>query len=209
MSLAQDLPSVWNASSDLRLKQRIIHIVLREIIADFDEQSKAVTLILHWTGGQHSQVQWNKTTNGWPGRDLVAADEVIRKMAKEFRDDEIALTLNRKAPGKGPGTGWTAKSVARVRAKRNIAEFQEIEPTAPTLTLQSAAIRLQVSPAIIQRLIRKGIIPARQIVGGAPWRIPAVTLESEAVKQALLGLHRKPNTKRFTDDRQQHMFSTT
>ena len=115
VALAQDLPQVWNTSTDSRLKQRIIHLVLREVIADFDAQSQAVTLVLHWTGGRHSEVQWLKNTYGWPGRGPVAAEEVIRKMAAEFSDYQIALTLNRKALAKGPGSGWTAKAVAQIR----------------------------------------------------------------------------------------------
>jgi hypothetical protein len=209
VTLAQDLATVWNTSTDSRLKQRIIHIVLREIIADFDEQSKAVTLILHWAGGRHTEVRWIKATNGWPGRGHVAAEEVVRKMAEDFPDDEIALTLNRKALGKGPGSGWTAKDVARVRAKHNMPKFRDTEPSTPTLTLQAAAIRLQVSAALIRTLIRRGILPARQIVSCAPWQIPVNSLDSEAVKQALAHMPRGRDTKSFTDDRQQHMFSDT
>jgi hypothetical protein len=72
VALAQGLPQVWNTSTDFRLKQRIIHLVLREIIADFDAQSQAVTLILHWAGGRHSELRWIKNTNGWPGRGPVS-----------------------------------------------------------------------------------------------------------------------------------------
>jgi hypothetical protein len=36
MSLAQDLPAVWEAARDMRLKQRILHLALREILADVD-----------------------------------------------------------------------------------------------------------------------------------------------------------------------------
>jgi hypothetical protein len=43
VSLAHDLPEVWNTSTDLRLKQRIVHLVLREIIADVDPVSYKVT----------------------------------------------------------------------------------------------------------------------------------------------------------------------
>ena len=38
LSLAQDLPAVWNAPScDMRLKQRIVRILVHEIVADVDE----------------------------------------------------------------------------------------------------------------------------------------------------------------------------
>jgi len=44
-SLAQDLRAVWQASTDMRLKQRIVRLVLREIVADVDPASREVTLL--------------------------------------------------------------------------------------------------------------------------------------------------------------------
>jgi hypothetical protein len=210
VALAQDLPRVWNTSSDSRLKQRIMHIVLHEIIADYDEQSQAVILVLHWAGGRHSEVRWIKNTYGWPGRGPVAAEEVIRKMAAEFSDDQIALTLNRKILGKGPGSGWTAKTVAQVRAKQKLPACGVADSGSPSLTLEAAAIRLQVNVSLIRRLIRWGILPARQAVSGAPWQIPVAALECEDVKRVL---SRRPWRRRhrtsFKDERQQQMFSDT
>ncbi len=41
LSLAQDLPAVWNApSTDMRLKQRIVWILIREIVVDIDEETR-------------------------------------------------------------------------------------------------------------------------------------------------------------------------
>ena len=37
-SLAQDLPAVWNSpTTDMRLKQRIVRILIEEIVADVDD----------------------------------------------------------------------------------------------------------------------------------------------------------------------------
>jgi hypothetical protein len=53
MSLAQDLPGIWNSpSTDQRLKQRIVRILIREIVADVDEKSREVVLVIHWAGGR-------------------------------------------------------------------------------------------------------------------------------------------------------------
>jgi hypothetical protein len=47
LSLAQDLPAIWNSpSTDMRLKQRIVRILIREIIADVDETSREVVLVM-------------------------------------------------------------------------------------------------------------------------------------------------------------------
>ena len=51
LSLAQDLPPIWNSpSTDLRLKQRIVRILIEEIVADMDEASREIVLLIHWAG---------------------------------------------------------------------------------------------------------------------------------------------------------------
>jgi hypothetical protein len=207
VALAQDLPRVWKISTDARLKQRIMHIVFREIIADFDAQSEDVILRLHWAGGRHSEVRWSKSAHGWPGRGPLAAEEVIGKMAADYSDDQIAWTLNRNAVGKGPGTGWTAKSVAQVRVKNKLPSCHHADSDSASLTLQGAAIRLQVNVSMIRRLIQSNVLPARQTVRGAPWQIPANALAREEVKRALARKPWKRNTTNFFDKRQQSIFS--
>jgi predicted phage tail protein len=51
LSLAQDLPAIWNsASTDMRLKQRLVRILIDEIVVDVDEKSSEVVLVIHWSG---------------------------------------------------------------------------------------------------------------------------------------------------------------
>src|SRR5260370_13928145 len=65
VSLAQDLPAIWNSpSTDMRLKQRIVRILIREIIADVDEKSREVVLVIHWAGGRHSELRVKKSEAG-------------------------------------------------------------------------------------------------------------------------------------------------
>jgi hypothetical protein len=56
LSLAQDLPAIWTSpSTDMRLKQRIVRLLIREIIVDVDEKNREVVLVIHWAGGRHSE----------------------------------------------------------------------------------------------------------------------------------------------------------
>jgi len=58
LSLAQDLPAIWNSpSTDMRLKQRIVRILIEEIVADVEEASRQVVLLIHWAGGCHSELR--------------------------------------------------------------------------------------------------------------------------------------------------------
>jgi hypothetical protein len=51
LSLANDLPAAWNApGTDARTKQRIVHILIREVILDLDDATNeaVVTIPLEW-----------------------------------------------------------------------------------------------------------------------------------------------------------------
>ena len=61
-SLAQDLPAVWNSpATDMRLKQRIVRILVEEIVADVDAANAEIVLLIHWTGGRHSELRLRRT----------------------------------------------------------------------------------------------------------------------------------------------------
>jgi hypothetical protein len=65
VSLAQDLPSIWNApSTDMRLKQRIARILIREIVADVDQNKREIVLLIHLAGGRHSELRLKKRETG-------------------------------------------------------------------------------------------------------------------------------------------------
>jgi len=86
LSLAQDLPAVWNApSTDMRLKQRIVHILIREIVVDIDEEKHEVVMLLHWAGGCHSELRIKKNAPGHRRNCTnLEAVEVVRRMVGQF-----------------------------------------------------------------------------------------------------------------------------
>jgi hypothetical protein len=51
MSLAQDLPAVWNGSdSDTRTKQRITHLLIQEVVIDLDDKTNEAVVTVHREG---------------------------------------------------------------------------------------------------------------------------------------------------------------
>jgi len=64
-NLAQNLPAVWNSpATDMRLKQRIVRILVEEIVADVDETTGEIVLLIHWSGGRHSELRMKKNLTG-------------------------------------------------------------------------------------------------------------------------------------------------
>ena len=68
LSLAQDLPVVWNTSSDMGLKQRIARILIEEIMANIDTGTNEVVLVVHWAGGRHTELRVRRPKSGEHGR---------------------------------------------------------------------------------------------------------------------------------------------
>jgi hypothetical protein len=57
-SLADDLAALWRSpTTDARLKKRIVRTVIREVIADVDAESAEIVLLVHWSGGAHTELR--------------------------------------------------------------------------------------------------------------------------------------------------------
>jgi len=210
MSLAQDLPAVWNlASTDMRLKQRIVRILIQEIVADVDEENREIVLLLHWAGGRHSELRLKKNATGRHRRcTSLQAIEVIRQMAGKFTDEQIAATLNRLGLRTGTGNTWNETRVQSARHHQTLPTFDPTRAKDLVVTLEEAAHRLDVSPTSVRRMIDQKTIAATQVVACAPWQIPVAVLGSEAVRRAVKAIKNRvtvPQTQ--ISDTQETMFS--
>ena len=88
----------------MRLKQRLVRILIDEIVVDVDEKSSEVVLVIHWAGGRHSELRVKKNRTGQHRRcTKLEAIEVIQQMAGKFPDEQIAATLNRLGDADGGG----------------------------------------------------------------------------------------------------------
>lgn len=209
LSFAQDLPAIWNSpSTDMRLKQRIVRILIREIVADVEEKSREVVFVIHWAGGRHSELRVKKSETGRSRRCTdPEAIEVLRQMAGKFSDQQIAATLNRLRLRTGVGNSWNVMRVRSARSYYQLPAFpQNHQPK--EVTLQVAAQRLNVSQSIVRRMIEQKILPARQVVVCAPWQIPVESLDSEAIRQEAMNIKNRVRVPQIQSvDEQQSMFS--
>ena len=210
VSLAQDLPKVWNSpSTDMRLKQRIVRILIQEIVADVDEEKQEVVLLIHWAGGRHSEHRVRKPPTGRHGRcTSLEAIEVMQRMAGKFTDEQIATTLNRLGLRTGSNNGWNEMRIRSARHYHKLPAFDPARYNNGTVTLVEAAEQVGVSPTVVRRLIQEGTLQATQVVPCAPWEIPVEALNSESVRQAVQNIKiGRPRTQRH--DEQPSMFSIT
>jgi hypothetical protein len=211
MSLAQDLPAVWNSpSTDTRLKQRIVRILIQEIVADIDEGSREVVLLIHWAGGRHSELRVKKSETGKHRRcTSPEAIDVIRKMAGKFPDAQIAATLNRLHLRTGADNAWNENRVYSVRHHHGLPSFGPSQTTSSEfVTLEQAAQRLDLSPPSVRKMIDLKILTAHQIVECAPWQIPVTELDREEVRKTAIDLRNRVRVSRNENHKnQQDLFS--
>jgi excisionase family DNA binding protein len=110
---------------------------------------------------------------------------VMRSMATRWSDEDIAASLNRMGMPTGQGKTWTAHRVSSVRRVNGIHAYRSAEKNGEWLTMSEAATTLGVTHHRIRRLIKDGILPAEQVVPGAPHQIRAEDLQQERVAAAI------------------------
>jgi excisionase family DNA binding protein len=186
-NLADNLSAAWDAPGvTMRARQQLLRTLITEIVVDVDDDARDVVLTIHWRGGQHSELRVRKPQTGEHGctttEDALA---VIRSMAGRWSDEHIAASLNRMGLPTGQGKTWTAHRVGSIRRVRGIHAYRSAEKDGEWLTMTEAAKVLGITHHTIRRLIKAGVLPAVQVVPGAPHQIRADDLASEPVKTAV------------------------
>jgi hypothetical protein len=192
MRLAADLESVWHApGTDLSLKQRIIRTLIDEIVVDVDQPTNQVVMLIHWSGGRHTELRITKPKTGEHGHKTAAeAVEVVKQMAGQYPDDVIASTLNRLGFSTGYGNTWKKHLVCSLRSKLDLPTYDPSNKQAQgALTAERAAERLGVSMRTVRELLRTNVLTGTQVVKFAPWQIPAEALNATAVVERVRRIH--------------------
>jgi hypothetical protein len=164
------------------LKKKIARIVIEEIIVDLDDDGQQLHFIIHWQGGCHTEFEMPKPLSGALAHKTSLEDiELIKKMAKRYRDDEIARVLSKLGRKTGKGNRWTQSRVAYARKKYKIPAPDLNKLDSNILTLGQATAYSRVSDTTLMRLIRANILPVKQVAPYAPYEIKYDDLDSDPV----------------------------
>jgi excisionase family DNA binding protein len=186
LELAANLPRLWNhPSASAATRKRILRAVLEEIIVAVEPGR--LLLKLHWKGGDHTALQVAKNRVGqtrWTTD--VKTEELIRDLARLEPDRSIASILNRLGVHTAKGLSWTLERVRGFRKDHQIAVYRDGERAERgEIILHEAASRLGVSKMTVIRLIKDGLLPAKQTCIGAPYVIKQADLDRPEVKRAI------------------------
>ena len=203
LALAHDLPAAWNApSTSDRTKQRLTRILIQEVVMDQKDGAKEVVVTIHWTGGRHTEIRVSRISTGrYPEDRHPSPVEVIRNLGGQWPDRELAVTMNRMRCRSTDGGTWTAIRVRELRERMGISPFDPTLAREKTISVDETARRLQICVASVLRLIREGILPAKQLMPAAPWQVPLAALESESVRIGVRGIvERRPRNFRVLQE---------
>jgi excisionase family DNA binding protein len=186
LELGSELPRLWNhPAATAATRKRIMRTVLEEIIVTVD--TNRVHLKLHWKGGDHTALEVPKNRTGqnrW--KTSAATERLIVDLARHLSDKAIASLLNRLEVRTAKGLTWTQQRVVTFRCDHNVPIYRDGERAERgELLLQEAVNRLGVSKMTVIRLIKDGLLPAKQICVGAPYVIRETDLDLPAVQRAV------------------------
>jgi recombinase/recombinase-like zinc beta ribbon protein len=178
LALARDLPRLWDdPQSSPEHKKRLLRIALKEIIAT--SEGETIRLVLHWQGGDHTQIEFQKIHTG---RHRYVTDddvvEIVRMLARIEPDARIAAILNRNQRRTAHGQIWTARRICSLRNHHGISVYREGERHArDEMSVSAVAVVLGVTPTTVLRLIGLKQLPATQACTGAPWILRRADVE--------------------------------
>jgi len=183
--LSGHLEDVWNAETTTnRDKKRLLRCLIEEVQLLTEEKRYVIRIL--WKGGATTQLEVVRRGSG-TGHITSADDiELVRQLAKEFDDAQIARILNKQGRRTGFGNPYTKSNVLSTRGRHKIPKCPQKlvkDPKEGPFTADEAAVELGVSMSTIHRWLQEGILAGEQATPGAPWRI----LLSEEVRKKLSG----------------------
>jgi DNA invertase Pin-like site-specific DNA recombinase len=174
MELGADLELAWShPAATAATRKRILRAALNEIVVR--KEGGFTEMVLHWRGGDHTPLKLKANEVG-KNRWTIPADtlSLIRELARQMPDRQIARLLNRAGKPTGRGNGWTEERVRSFRGYHDIAVYREGEwAERGEITLEAAAQIVGVTTMTALRMIQRGDIKGRQLCKGAPWVITA------------------------------------
>ena len=174
MMLGADLERAWShPAAGVAARKRIIRAALHEIIVRIE--NGFVEMVLHWQSGDHTMLKFKMKTSG-KYRYTISEDTLalVRQLARQIPDSQIAKLLNRAGKPTGRGNGWTDARVRSFRSTHEIPVYQEGEREARgEITLEAASKIIGVCPMTALRMIQRGELKGQHICKGAPWIIKA------------------------------------
>jgi excisionase family DNA binding protein len=143
-------------------------------VVNAPKEATKIQAEVHWIGGQATTMEVQR---GRKGVNRYVADpelvELIRQMAAEFSDAQMARILNRKGLRTAKGLVFTAYRVSNLRHSYGIESGTagQKQQSKDIYTADEAARLLGIHRSTVTRWVEVGLLRGSQMTPGAPWRV--------------------------------------
>jgi DNA invertase Pin-like site-specific DNA recombinase len=182
--LGRDLKQIWDAPSTAHTdRKRLLRCLIEEVQLKALNDQYEIKIV--WKGGAVIMRSVSRVTAGHVNKTSEDDIELVRKLAVEFDDAQIARTLNKQGRRSGRDLPYTKESVGSMRGRYKILRGtpQIKDPRFGPFTGDESAKELGVDMSTIQRWLKDGLLVGKQIAAGAPWQI----ILDEATRARLTG----------------------
>ena len=171
--LGQELQAVWNEDTTTnRDRKRLLRCLIEEVQLSTGEDHYAVRIV--WKGGATTERELVRGPAGWARRTPEDTVELVRQLAEQFDDAQIARILNKQGRRSGRDIPFTQAAITSLRGKNKIPRCAKIAITDSRhgpFNAEQAARELGVTMSTVHRWLRDGILVGEQLTAGAPWQI--------------------------------------
>jgi predicted DNA-binding protein (UPF0251 family) len=171
---AEDVAKLWSAPGRrVQDRKRITRCLLEKIVVLAAPGAERLKAEVHWKGGEKTSIE---VARGKTGLHRYVTDpelvELVRTLAREFSDEQIARILSRKRLQTPKGHAFKAYHVSNVRHGYGIAKGPSLPVQGEDVyTAEQAAELLGVHRCTVIRWVEVGLLRGRQLTDAAPWRI--------------------------------------
>lgn len=198
LSLAQDFPRLWNASTTRpKDRKRMIRLLIKDITVSRERGSKRVELHIRWHGGavEHMTVTVPKrpkpSTHPQCPTDVV---ERVRTLCRDHYDSKTAEILNREGYLTINKRPFTGHHIQYIRSRYKLSAPQDVNE----LSVDAVADRLGVCSSVIYGLIKARRLSAQR---RPPFRGWLIRLQPEEVPELRAFLRERRQTTQVSKDR--------
>jgi hypothetical protein len=169
--LGRNLDALWEAeTTTVKDRKRLLRCLIEEV--QLRSGKNRYHALIAWKGGSTTE---REVVRFAPGGHVKATPletvALVRELAREFDDSQIARILNRQGRRSGRDLAFTKESVTSLRGKNRIPIAPKPEPRDERegpFTLDDAGRELGVTTATVQRWLKEGLLVGQQSVPGAP-----------------------------------------
>ena len=171
---SSDLNRLWEAPTTRpEDRKRIVRCLVENVVVTVPVKGGKVRADIHFAGGEVTTVS---TARGKTGHHRYVTDpdvvELVRTLAAEFSDEQIARIFHRKGLKTAKGLSFTARHVTNLRYNYDIegSATKRLDGE-DVYTAEEAGRLFGVVPGTVVRWVETGLLEGSQLTSGAPWKV--------------------------------------